>query len=220
MILAPIPKNVVKEFEKDFLKKEKSFPRIVPEDISVFDHPYSIDKNKILFTTGLGIAPIGSVLVGQPAIVKSIDQMRIAVRTSRSSLIRHSVEQVACATDVDKVLGFTWIVRLYRWLRHNGWELMSLKNLYLVDGLIHASENECHQELVIKNSKLDSTITIYKLFHKRGYLIKQRSLSSLIDKDNSDIKTAIVDTIIQIKNTIKSFSDDGNPADAIDLRNI
>ena len=210
--------KVIEEFEKAFLKKEAAFPRIKPEDISVFDFDNKNVKNGVIFLTGKSPIPVGTVVVGQKDIIKNADSMRSELHRARYSLISHKQDEVSLEREEEIVRGFSWIVRLYRWLHRKGWEMVSLECQTLIDGLIHSSDNECHQKLVIKNPKEDSTITICKLFHKRGYLLQQRSLSSLLDKDNSNIKTVVVDKIIQIKKAITGFA--GPSFDENDLLNL
>ena len=215
--------KIVDEFEKDFLRKEKSFPRVAPEDASVFE-PSASEKrsttDNVIYLNGKSPTPIGNIFVGQKDIITTANQLRTEVRKARQFLISHSQDNISFEREEETIRGFSWIVRLYRWLHRNGWEMMSLECLRLIDGLIHTPESECHQRLVIKNEKENSTITICKLFHKRGYLIQQRSLSSLIDKDSSSVKTVVADKIIQIKKAIVGFADTGKSIDDIDLLNI
>lgn len=215
--------KIVDEFEKDFLKKEKSFSRVVPEDASVFD-PSASEKRStvdgVIYLNGKSPIPIGNIIIGQKSIIDAANQLRTEIHKARYFLISHLQDNISFEREEETVRGFSWIVRLYRWLHRNNWEMMSLESLRLIDGLIHTSKSECHQRLVIKNEKENSTITICKLFHKRGYLIQQRSLTSLLDRDNSNIKTVIADKIIQIKKAINGFADTGKSVDDIDLLNI
>jgi hypothetical protein len=155
--------------------------------------------------------PVGSVLVGEKAVFAHLDQMRRLVRMHRQHVQANAAVQIEESNLT--ISQYSWIVRLYRWLRRAGWTTVSLEQIGLIDGLVHSKAMECNMKLVIKNDKLGCTATIIKMFDKSGYLVKCRPISSLLDETNESTKTRIVDTIIQIKNTLKEFSNDNSNDD-------
>ena len=86
--------KVVEEFEKEFLKKENSFPRVKPEDISVFDFDNRIVKNGIIYLDGKTMMPVGNIIIGQH-IIRNADIMRGEVHRARYKLISHSQDDVS-----------------------------------------------------------------------------------------------------------------------------
>lgn len=155
--------------------------------------------------------PVGGITVGEKAVFAHLDQMRKFVREHRQKIQANPAVQIEESNLT--VAQYGWIVRLYRWLKRTGWTTVSLEQIGLIDGLVHSKAMECNMKLVIKNDKLGCAATIIKMFDKSGYLVKCRPISSLFDETDEGTKTRIVDTIIQIKNTLKEFSNDNSNDD-------
>ena len=183
--------------------------RVSPEDEKSFNFAGRTEKNNVIILEtedrSMNI-PVGTVHVGEKEIFGRLDAMRGQIRDIRNEMSRGMTVTIERShTTLEQ---FSWIVRLYRWLKRHGWTAVDYEQIGLIGGLVHANSLECNQKLVLKNERFKFTATIIKMFNKSGYLVKCRPISSLIDQTDESTKTRIVDSVIQIKNTLKEFVKD------------